>query len=253
MDSHKLEIVGASWGRNGTHSLKNALEILGYPCYHMVENIENGNSSFWIRLADGENVDFNEVFVTKNKKYTASTDVPSCTFWREQLQQYPDAKVILTVRDPERWYKSCMDTIFNMQASHPNCPWGVKVCLALGQPTPRFKEMLEKIVFQKTMKGDWSKENVIKQYLVHNEAVIRECPADKLLVFEVSEGWGPLCTFLNKPIPDQPFPHVNDTAHFQQMVRFVDGMGKAITAGAIVVPVVVAYLINHFFFKAPRY
>ncbi|RYY86488.1 hypothetical protein EON63_05685 [archaeon] len=207
----------------------------------MVENIENGQSWFWSRLADGEKLDFNQIFVTKRKQYTASTDFPACVFWREQLQQYPNAKVILTVRDPERWYQSCMDTIFNFQLSHPTCPLGVRIFLHLGLVSLGMGGMVEKVIFQKAMKANWTKENVIAQYLAHNKAVINELPADKLLVFEVSEGWEPLCKFLNKSIPTVPFPHVNDTAHFQSIVRMVDWAGKAILAVAVLTPIAMGY------------
>eukprot|EP01031_Cornospumella_fuschlensis_P024955 gene24955-30150_t len=241
MPEHKFEVVGASWGRNGTSSLKEALEILGYPCYHMFENMKHGHSRFWSRLADGEKLSFNDVFVTKTTRFTASTDFPASTFWREQLAEYPDAKVILTVRDPERWYQSCLDTIFNFQVSHPRCTLGVRVCLYLGLLSPGMLEMLEKVIFARAIKSNWEKENVIAQYIAHKDAVIREVPADKLLVFEVSEGWEPLCKFLGKPIPSVPFPHVNDTAQFQSIIRKADWGGKAILAAALLLPLCVGY------------
>jgi hypothetical protein len=99
-------------------------------------------------------------------------------------------------------------------------------------------EMVEKVIFQQAVHGDWSKDNVIKSYLEHNEAVKKECPADKLLVFEVTEGWGPLCAFLKKPIPDVPFPNINDAEHFKKLLRGLDMLGKAILVAAVTMPLV---------------
>ncbi len=79
------------------------------------------------------------------------------------------------------------------------------------------REMTQKVITRDTMNNDWSKENVISSFKRHNQHVIDTCPKDKLLVFEVSQGWAPLCEFLDVPIPDVPFPHVNDTAEFQKI------------------------------------
>ena len=87
-----LEVIGAGWGRTGTMSLKEALEILGYPCYHMIEVIQRNHVAFWINLSDQKTEDFNQVFQLKEK--------PSAVFWEKQRQVFPHAKVILTVRDP---------------------------------------------------------------------------------------------------------------------------------------------------------
>jgi hypothetical protein len=135
-----VEVIGAGWGRTGTSSLKKALEILGYdPTYHMVEVHKNKDCDFWINAYEKKGpLDFEKVFNRPGKKYRANCDVPSATFWEEQLKQYPDAKVILTKRDAEKWYKSCSETILCMTPNYPGCSIGTKVMLLLGLPAPNF-------------------------------------------------------------------------------------------------------------------
>jgi len=212
-----MEVIGAGWGRTGTSSFKAALEILGYPTYHMKENVQKNHTAFWIDLYDGKQRDFEEVFGATNSTYTASCDFPSATFWEEQLKRYPEAKVILTVRDPEKWYESCVNTILNFTPDNEVCPLGVKVMLWLGIPTKRFGD-LNNSLWYRELRGNFSKDNMIEAFCDHVKDVIERCPQDKLLIYEISQGWGPLCTFLDKPIPDVPFPHVNDTKEFQKIV-----------------------------------
>lgn len=220
-------MIGAGYGRTGTSSLKAALEILGYQdTYHMTEVFKHDDQRFWSRVSDKKKYDFNEVFKHNGYNYTASCDFPSAVYWREQLAQYPDAKVILSVRDPEKWYQSCCDTIFRVMPGYPQRLMGFafrRMFNTLGT-----NEMMAKVIVRDSFHNDWSKENVIKCFKEHNAAVIAECPKDKLLVYEVSQGWEPLCKFLNKPIPDVPFPNVNDTAHFQKMINAINEQGFAI-------------------------
>ncbi len=228
-----MEVIGAGNGRTGTKTLKTALEILGYdPCYHMVEVMQNNHAKFWIKVADGEEYSFEEVFGPK--KYKASCDFPSAIYWREQLERYPNAKVILTARDPESWYKSCSDTIFRVMPNGPHSSFGVRMAMwVMGA----HHEMLSKVIVRDYFHNDMSKENVLKCYNDHNAKVIAECPKDKLLVFEVAQGWEPLCKFLDKPIPSVPFPRVNDTAEFQRIVFMLEAVGYAITV-ALFLPLV---------------
>ena len=100
MSQFEVQVIGAGWGRTGTASLKKALEILGYPCYHMFEVANHDHSLFWTRVADGEEYDFDEAFNLKAVQFTATVDFPSAPYWKEQLRRYPNAQVILSVRDP---------------------------------------------------------------------------------------------------------------------------------------------------------
>lgn len=245
MSDHKVEVIGAGWGRTGTSSFKKALEILGYnPTYHMVEVIENNHVQFWQRVLDGKPYDFQEVFDGK-QKYRATCDFPSAQYWREQLKRYPDAKVILTAREPEKWFKSCTQTIFCASFNSPYTSFWVKVALWLGIPRPGFGKMVSQM-FGVATGGSWEKDKVIASYVKHVEDVKRECPPEQLLVFDVTEGWEPLCKFLNKPVPNVPFPHVNDTAEFQRMLTGLMAVGYISLAGSVVIPAVAGYYLLKF-------
>ncbi len=116
----KALVIGAGFGRTGTLSLKKALEILGYdPCYHMTESLDNFHIPFWERVYCGEKFSWNEIF----DKYKATTDFPVCSYWDDILKEYPDSKVILTVRSPESWYKSFDETIYSLTF---RLPFGVR-------------------------------------------------------------------------------------------------------------------------------
>jgi hypothetical protein len=237
----QVEVIGAGWGRTGTASLKKALEILGYPTYHMFENFVHKQDAFWIKVADKKEYNFNECFELEKVKFTATVDFPSSQYWREQLKQYPNAKVILSIRDPEKWYKSCLETIFCMIGGSPHMPWGIWICRQLNILSRLTTSMTFKVITRDALHCDYSKENVLKCFNEHNNAVIKECPPEKLLVYEVSQGWEPLCKFLNKPVPDVPFPHVNDTEEFRKRVVSFNRMGYMVLAGAMLP--VVAYFV----------
>jgi len=235
-----IEVIGAGWGRTGTSSFKEAMQILGLPTYHMSDVIENGQAAFWEDACDGKGCDskglkqglaFEKVFFDgTEREYRATCDFPSAIFWKEQLVKYPDAKVVLTTRDSESWHKSCCDTIFMMTGSSPYSPLGVRIATRCGLPTRRFYEMTEKVVSMGAVGGNWEKEQVKKAFNDYNDGVIRECPKGRLLVFQAKDGWEPLCQFLGKPIPDQPYPHANDTAHFKKIVMLVNTVGYVILA-----------------------
>jgi len=199
-----LEVIGAGFGRTGTLTLKTALEMLGFgPCHHMVEVIENASQiPFWNRASRGEAVDWEEVFCN----YRSTVDWPGCHFYAQLADRYADAKVILSLRDPERWYESMSETILvsmaQMGLSEPPIP----------DDHPLF---FGGIISRDTFNFDYSKENVIAAFERHNAEVQRRIPPERLLVFEAKDGWEPLCAHLGVAVPDAPFPHVNDREEFQ--------------------------------------
>lgn len=203
-----LKIIGAGFGRTGTMTLRDALNHLGFgPCYHMSEVIQNPHfASYWAKLARGEQVDWEEVFAG----YRSTVDWPACTYWRELMQQWPQAKVILSVRDPQRWHQSVLNTIFS--DSH--------VARFEGPDAdPDFRAMVRRLNQQTFDNRSQEAGHAIAVYQAHNEAVIREVPPGKLLVFNPAEGWEPLCRFLEVPVPDEAFPRVNSTQDWQNRPR----------------------------------
>jgi hypothetical protein len=199
-----LKIVGAGFGRTGTLSMKFALEQLGFmKCYHMMEVMNLGHAHYWQDVADGKPVDWDAVF----EGFTATVDWPSCEVYRELAEYYPDSKVILTVRSPESWYRSCRNTIFNaMELDASNAPPAVQAQL----------RMTDTLIRQGRFQGKLDDaEYCMRKFVEHNEAVKRTIPPSRLLVYEVGSGWGPLCEFLGLPVPDTAYPSVNSTEDFK--------------------------------------
>ena len=198
-----LSVLGVGLGRTGTLSLKLALEQLGFsPCYHMVEVFKDPKApSFWAAAAeDRASADWDHIF----DGYQATVDWPAATFWRELAQAYPQAKLILTVREEEAWFASTQATIF--QKSYEDQP-------------DEFHQMLAKVIGRLFDQKLHDKERVLDVYRRHNEAVQQAIPPERLLVYNVAEGWAPLCRFLGVAAPDAPFPRVNSRDDF---VRHVD-------------------------------
>lgn len=196
-----LTVIGAGFGRTGTLSLKLALEQLGFgPCYHMVEVFKNPKApGYWEAAADHQPLDWKEVFAG----YRATVDWPSATFWRELSQAFPAAKVILTVRDPDAWFASTQATIFKGDFDDQSDPFQRMVTKAIGR------------LFDQR----WhDKEKLIEVYERHNETVQRTIPPERLLVYDVAEGWGPLCRFLGVAEPASPMPKTNTTEDFARHV-----------------------------------
>jgi hypothetical protein len=201
-----LQVIGAGFGRTGTKSLQVALEILGFgPCYHMVEVLPKGPKEFslWEQAGLG-NADWESIFGS----YKATVDFPGCTFWKELSDFYPEAKVLLSVRDADRWFQSTQETIFS----------------------PRWIEYLKKSSAAKFMDiticnqfgGNMhDRENLVRQFQQHNTEVKAAIAPERLLTFEVKQGWEPLCNFLGVAEPREPFPHVNDT---EETIKLIDYM-----------------------------
>jgi hypothetical protein len=232
-----IQVIGAGLGRTGTLSLKAALEELGFAkCYHMVEvRARMDDARTWDAAARGEPVDWERLFAG----YRATVDVPSCMFYRELLEKYPDAKVILTVRDPERWYDSMRQTIYFARTAFPR--WA-----AVLDPRMRvFRRMIDRL-WDKMFRGRFEdRASAIDSFNRHNEQVRRDVPADRLLVYEISQGWSPLCAFLGVPFPEgKPFPHLNDAAEFRARIerraRIVRTNGYAALGAAALVLILIA-------------
>ena len=232
--SNGLKVIGAGWGRTGTMSLKAALTILtGGPTYHMKNNIMYDDNNFWLEA--GTNGKTEEEWIDFFQLYAATVDIPSCLFWKDLLKVYPNAKVILSTRNSESWYESCVDTIFQMQpGNYDNQQYGVKIFQALVPigPGRSFKKMLSSVWEKGYFDNNYNKDNVINAFNKWNESVINQCPKDKLLIFEAKDGWEPLCKFLNVPIPDCKYPNLNDTEEFKRVIKLVNISGWLL-AGAI--------------------
>jgi hypothetical protein len=207
--SMTLKVIGAGFGRTGTLSLKSALDELGFgPCYHMVEtHAHPEHDAMWLALAKGEAADYRPML----KGYASTVDWPTTYFWKDLAAANPDAKIILTLRDPEAWYRSAAATIFARMLEFEALRSDPA---AVDQARRRHMEMVNTIVVEMTFGGSLDKAHAIAVFNAHNEEVRRSVPSEKLLVYESGEGWGPLCDFLGLPVPMTPYPKVNTTDDF---------------------------------------
>ena len=198
-----LQVVGAGVGRTGTHSLKIALEqLLGGTCHHMMEVIVRPEEvPVWTDAIDGKQIDWDALM----QPYTAQVDWPGASFWPELTKANPDALVILSVRDPDDWYTSCTNTIFeglDMMVEQGN-PWMAAMLRLLGE---RFSDRLDE------------RDAMLAAFEKHNDAVRAGVPAERLLEWTTADGWEPICERLGVPVPAEPFPRTNSTVEFREMV-----------------------------------
>ncbi len=206
-----LQVVGAGFGRTGTASLKLALERLGFAkCHHMREVFPSRfQAEAWHALSRGGVADWERVF----EGYAASCDWPSSAYWEELYLHYPDSKVILTVRDEDRWYQSTRETIYPISTGLPR--W----LIMLSARVRLLSEMIDATIWQGTFGGKFEdKEHALRVYRENSERVREVVAPERLLVFEAKEGWEPLCGFLGVAVPDEPYPHVNEAAPMKRVV-----------------------------------
>ena len=204
-----LAVIGAGFGRTGTLSLKGALEQLGFgPCYHMAEIFANpAHLPHWQQAAAADSAkDLDAVL----GGYRATVDWPAAYYWRELAALYPDAKVVLSTRDADAWYESFSNTILRLMGAMDR----------IGNPHIRATvEMGGQLVGEGVFAGRAGDADYAKSVFRDHEATVRRViAAERLLVFDVREGWEPLCAFLEVPIPDGPFPRLNDAEQFKALV-----------------------------------
>jgi hypothetical protein len=186
-----LKVIGTGFGRTGTDSLREALNMLGFgPCHHMYEVIEHpAQKERWRAFVKGGPADWPDLF----EGYGACVDWPSAHYWRELIVAYPEAKVVLTWRDPESWWASFAQTILPvLEKSTDPDSLGLSLISAQvfgGRP------------------GD--RDHAIARYEANVADVIAEVPPERLLVHRLGDGWEPLCAHLGVPVPEAPYPSRN--------------------------------------------
>lgn len=199
-----LRVVGAGLGRTGTTSLKTALEfLLKAPCYHMDEVYSHPEHvEVWRAALRGEAADLGGVM----EGYAATVDFPAGAFWRELSSLFPEALVILTVRESaEAWWRSANATIFekNRQPVSPEDPLAITSGMIADMMSSRFTP-------------DWNdRDSAMAAYERHNDAVRQGVPPGRLLEWKPDNGWEPLCAALDLPVPSTAFPHKNSAREFR--------------------------------------
>jgi hypothetical protein len=229
-----LKIIGAGFGRTGTLSLQTALNQLGFPCYHMAELVKHPEHlPYWDAASRGQPTDWDKLF----EGYSATVDWPGAKFWRELSEQYPEAKVVLSVRNPQSWYRSASETIFHVGRVFP-----ASYVARLVPPTSRLMPIVQRVVYATFDHRLDDEAHCVAVFERHIEEVRRVIPAERLLVFEVKQGWGPLCGFLGVPEPSTPFPNVNDTEEFRRRTLVMNIISWAVLLMPFVLLALLTYM-----------
>ena len=205
-----MKVIGAGFMRTGTLSTQAALKILGFPCYHMREVARTpGHVEAWTRfVTKTAPMDWVALF----RGYEATVDFPAAWYYRELMEAYPDAVVLLNERDPDAWYRSFATL------------WGFVNKMRAFRFVPKLRRFIAfgDALLDATFDGKIEEANCKRVFEQHNAAVRRHVPPDKLLVFRVTDGWEPLCAFLGCEVPAVPFPHLNEGEQtLQEMAREV--------------------------------
>ncbi|MDZ4709724.1 MAG: sulfotransferase [Saprospiraceae bacterium] len=215
-----IKIIGAGWPRTGTNTLKQSLEMLGYSkTYHMKELLVHPeNLHYWATLKETGTTNWDDLY----NGYQASVDFPCCPWYKEHLKRYPEAKVILTVRPFENWYNSIFSTIW--KAGPQTVLEKIKMMSKL-LFNPRLRSVIKCVKFAKSsifgglLQGKFedkaATENLFNKHIEDVRAFV---PAEQLLIFDISEGWEPLCKFLGAAVPSEPIPHLNKKENFKEML-----------------------------------
>ena len=217
MSTEGLCVVGAGLGRTGTHSLMLALEqLVGGRCYHMAEVMERPDDvPVWHAAIGGEQPDWRTFLA----EYQATVDWPACAFWRELAAANPGAVVLLSVRESaETWWKSFEATIAA----------GLAKPVPADQPDWAVRRKMVVDMLAATFTPDWrEREAAIAAYETHNAAVRAAVPPERLVEWQPADGWEPLCSALNVPVPTEPFPRSNSTEEFRASQHAPDASESA--------------------------
>jgi hypothetical protein len=230
-----MRVIGAGFGRTGTTSLKAALEVLGFgPSYTLGEAFAHPEHvGLWEAARRGEKLDW-ERFMSG---YDVAVDWPACAFYEELMEAFPEAPVILTVRDPAAWYESTRSTIHELRRLTTG-PLPVRMGLALAGPfapgPAGVVRLADRLVWQDTFHGRFGdRDHAMNVFEQSNEAVRRHVPPERLLVFDVREGWAPLCDFLGVEAPKEPFPHLNEAGQMRRRLLGLVAFSAIVPALAV--------------------
>jgi Sulfotransferase domain len=215
-----MKVTGAGLPRTGTLSQKVGLEMLGFgPCYHMVNVLTNlPLARQWEAALEGD-ADWDAIF----GEHEATVDWPGSFFYRELADAYPEAKVVLSVRDPEAWEKSMRTTIWDTIYGHSAAAHLSKARELVDPLWQNYIRLMGRMwAAQGIFSGPELRPGQLAEAISHyQEQVQRHIPEDRLLVWSVGEGWEPLCSFLEVDVPDTPFPRLNDSEMYVD--RIIDG------------------------------
>jgi hypothetical protein len=210
-----MKLIGAGLPRTATTTQMIALEMLGLPCYHMRDMMADPAASIpqWRKAFEG-NGDWDALFAGKE----SIVDWPGSYHWRELMDVYPDAKVLLSVRSAESWVESMHNTIaqiwFGDTLMHHLAMAQYKIDPLYASWLDLLNDMWAKADIMVGSGGDPAEMAAGMERW--NQEVIDTVPSDRLLVWNPKDGWEPLCELLEVDVPSEPLPDVNDTENFQK-------------------------------------
>lgn len=211
-----LKIIGAGFGRTGTLSLKMALEYLGFgPCYHMVEVMKYpSHIDSWDMAINSNQFNWEHIF----HNYSSTVDWPSSFFLNSLVKYYPEAKVILTIRNPNEWFDSISNTVFQ--------------AIEIGKLYPslvgqKFNSFAQRLILEGVFHGKYrDRDYAIYKYNEYTKNVCKIVPSSRLLLFPVGSNWISLCNFLEVQIPSIPFPNSNHKNDFLSKINLLISNSK---------------------------
>ncbi|KAK6432552.1 hypothetical protein LTR95_011273 [Oleoguttula sp. CCFEE 5521] len=220
-----IEVLSLGFARTGTASMQMALTMLGYPTYHTSRIVTNPpDADLWLEAIEAKFTRHDTSSLDRGfwdallGHVSAISDVPAASFHEELRATYPDVKCILVEREVEAWYKSWYDVQIKA--------FGNVMFKVVGAINPGFVGRQYRLLDAGVVRGitgaNTKAELEAKSrgvYLAHNERVKATIPSDRILLYTLGSGWEPLCAFLGKPIPDEPFPNINETAMINEYVQ----------------------------------
>ena len=221
-----MKVIGAGLPRTATSTQMIALEMLGFgPCYHMRNVLADmeGELPKWEAAMAGD-ADWEAIFGDAR----STCDWPSAAFAKELSEYYPDAKVVLTVRDPQGWVKSMRETVWAIYYGDSVMHHLCDARYLIDPLWKRFIDLMIPMIWEgdAALAGDTqSDEGFAALFHRHTDRIRADIPAERLLVWDPRDGWEPLCAFLDVDVPDEPLPRVNDTSAFKEGI-----LGGAIAA-----------------------
>jgi len=202
-----INIIGTGVGRTGTYSLKLAINQLGFgPCHHMEAVLQDAVAQvpLWSEALKG-NANWSAIY----NSFESAVDWPTAGFFRELLKEYPTAKFILTERSPENWADSFGSTIYKLVEGRDKAPEKMQDWL----------EMVNEVLTKTGFPQGLDRDGLMNGFIAHNKAVRAAIPEEQLLIFQVKDGWEPLCKFLNVAVPNEAFPRTNNREEFWELVK----------------------------------
>jgi Sulfotransferase domain len=213
-----MQVIGAGLMRTATTTQTVALEQLGFgPCYHMRDLLGDLDKGLplWEGVAEGS-PDWERIFGDAQ----STVDWPSARYYRALMDYYPDAKVLLSVRDSQAWVRSMRATVWGMFHGDSVIHHVSDTRAVLDPLWQRYTALMHRITWEErsgVLAGDTSTDAGLAAVMNRwNDEVVNTVPAERLLVWDPAEGWEPLCGFLEVDVPAEELPRLNDTTSFRE-------------------------------------